>query len=132
DAAGHPILVRRGNVDLDGTTLPNAFVDRSATFDAAGNRLSSRVEIDGDDAHDLVTRYAYDGNDQLAVVQQPEGNRTFQLYDERRSPFKVFYGVARSRSGDPTEGYPADRHADTLGGATAGSTAFVGLTVHTY
>ena len=53
--------------------------DRSESFDAVNNRLSRRVEIDNDPTHDLRTLYQYDGNDQLAVIQKPEGNRTFRL-----------------------------------------------------
>ena len=67
----------------------NDFIDRSQSFDDVNNLLSSRVEVDEDDASDLITRYAYDGNDQLAVVQQPEGNRAFHVYDERRLRFKT-------------------------------------------
>jgi RHS repeat-associated protein len=128
DGAGHPLLTSRSNVDLDGSPAANPFVDRAQSFDAVGKLLSKRVEIDGDDAHDLLTRYRYDGNDRLAVEEQPEGNRTFQVYDERGLLLKVFYGVARSRSGEAAEGYPADRRSET----PAAGTAFVGLTLHTY
>jgi RHS repeat-associated protein len=127
DAAGNRVLSRRSNVDFDGAVSANDFVDRAQSFDAAGNLLASRAEVDGDDAHDLVTRYRYDRNDRLAVVEQPEGNRTFHLYDERLLRFKTFYGVAPAAGGDPAAGYPADARSEALAG-----TGFVGFTSATY
>jgi RHS repeat-associated protein len=135
DGAGNMVLSRQRNLDVSGTVQANDFIDRSQSFDAVNNLVSSRVEVDAADANDLVTRFAYDGNDQLAVVQQPEGNRTFHLYDERRLRFKSFYGVAPSggivlpagTAKSLIEGYPTDRRAETLE-----STAFVGLNVMTY
>lgn len=127
DGAGNRVLSRRSNVDVDGTVPANRFIDRSQSFDDVNNLLSSRVEIDGDDANDLITRYAYDGNDQLAVTEQPEGNRTFHVYDERRLRFKTFYGIAPSTGGDLTQAYPDDKRAEDLGGAS-----FVGFTTTTY
>ncbi len=127
DGAGNQVMSRRSNVDLDGTVAANEFIDRSQSFDDVNDLLSSRVEVDGDDDNDFVTRYAYDRNDQLAVVQQPEGNRTFHVYDERRLRFKTFYGVAPSAGGDPAEVYPLDKRAVDLGG-----TSFVGFTSTTY
>jgi RHS repeat-associated protein len=127
DGAGNRVMSRRSNVDIDGTVAANAFIDRSQSFDAVNNMLSSRVEVDGDDANDLVTRYAYDRNDQLAVAQQPEGNRTFHVYDERRLRFKTFYGIARGTSGDLEDAYPGDKRAEDLG-----DTSFVGFTTTAY
>lgn len=127
DGAGNRVMSRRSNVDADGGVPPNAFIDRSQSFDAVNNPLLSRVEVDGDDAHDLVTRYRYDRNDQLAVVEQPEGNRTFHVYDERRLRFETFYGIAPATNGDPSQGYPAKKGIRHLGGAP-----FVGFTASTY
>src|SRR6185295_3055777 len=98
DGAGHRVMEQRSNVDFDGTTPANATVDRSWSYDAVGLRLSERVEVDADDAHDLVTRYGYEENDQLSIVERPEGNRTFLTYDSWRLPFKTFYGVAAGAS----------------------------------
>ena len=127
DGAGNRVISRRSNVDLDGTVLANNFIDRSQSFDDVNNLLASIVEVDGDDTNDLVTRYAYDKNDQFRVVQQPEGNRSFHVYDERRLRFKTFYGIAPSASGDLTDAYPSDKRAEDLGG-----TSFVGFTSTTY
>ncbi|MCP4545801.1 MAG: RHS repeat-associated core domain-containing protein [bacterium] len=125
DSAGNQVMSRRSNVDLDGTVPVNDFIDRSQSFDEVNNRLTARVEIDENDANDAVTRYAYDNNDQLAVVQQPEGNRTFHLYDERRLRFKTFYGIAPGS--EPAEAYPNDKRATDLEGAST-----VGFTTTTY
>lgn len=121
DGAGNRVLERRSNRDYDGTPLPNVFVDRSMSYDDGNNLLAERVEVDANDANDLITRYAYDGNDDRIIVQKPEGNRSFRVYDERKLPFKEFYGVAPGAS--VTESFPADKRAETLGGA-----AFVGFT----
>ncbi|GJL76748.1 RHS repeat-associated core domain-containing protein [Nitrosomonas sp.] len=94
DGAGNQVLRRRSNIDLDGSVPANDFIDTAMSFDAVNNLLSERVEVDENDANDLVTRYDYDGNDDLSVTQKPEGNRTFNIYDERRLLFKTFYGVA--------------------------------------
>lgn len=94
DGAGNQVLRRRSNIDLDGSIPANDFIDAAMSFDAVNNLLSERVEVDENDANDLVTRYAYDGNDDRSVTQKPEGNRTFNIYDERRLLFKTFYGVA--------------------------------------
>lgn len=127
DGAGNQVLRRRLNLEADGRSAVNEWVDRSQSFDAIGNLLSSRIEVDGVDGHDLVTRYRYDGNDDLAVVEQPEGNRTFHLYDERRLRFKTFFGVAPSRNGDAADGYPTDKRWRVLRG-----TDFVGFTAMRY
>ncbi|HSR66637.1 MAG TPA: hypothetical protein VLU25_01745, partial [Acidobacteriota bacterium] len=127
DGAGNRLMTRRSNIDFDGNPLPNAFIDRSQSFDDVNNLLSSRVEVDGNDANDLITRYAYDRNDQLSVMQQPEGNRTFHIYDERRLRFKTFYGIAPASNGDPSQSYPADKTAEDLAGAS-----FVGFTTTRY
>ena len=125
DGAGYRVMERRRNINADGTTPANDFVDRSSRFDVAGNRLSQRDEVDEIEAHDLVTRYAYDPNDQLSVVQRPGGNRTFVTYDSWRLPFKFFYGVAPGAL--PAESYPSDKRADTLQG-----TSFVGVAITDY
>ncbi len=135
DGAGNRVMTRRSNVDVGGNVPANDFIDRSQRYDDVNNLLSSRVEFDATDANDLVTRYAYDGNDQLAIVQQPEGNRTFHLYDERLLRFKTFYGVAPPSSvvvpleglKNLTEGYPTDRRTESLG-----ITSFIGLNIMTY
>ena len=127
DGSGNQVVRRRLNLDVDGNAAPNEWIDRSQSFDAVGNLLSSRVEVDGLDDHDLVTRYRYDGNDDLAVIERPEGNRTFHVYDERRLRFKTFYGVAPSRNGDPIQGYPANKRWRVLRG-----TDFVGFTAMRY
>ncbi len=125
DGAGNEVMHRRSNIDFDGTVSVNAFIDRSMSYDAVNNLLSSRVEVDEDEANDLITRYAYDNNDDQIITQKPEGNREFMVYDERRLSFKTFYGVAPGATVE--EGYPADKRAENLG-----STAFVGLTITTY
>ncbi|MCP4656827.1 MAG: hypothetical protein GY856_15565 [bacterium] len=127
DGAGNPVMIRRSNVDVAGNVAANDFIDRSQSFAHDHIRLSVRLEVDGDDDHDLVTRYGYDDNDQLVVVERPEGNRTFHVYDERGLRFKTFYGVAPSLTGQLIQGYPQDKRAESLGG-----TAFVGLTTSTY
>ena len=122
DGAGHLVMSRRSNQDETGKLLPNPWNDRAMTYDAVGNTLSLRVEIDADEVNDLITRYAYDGNDQLTVVRYAEGNGDLYLYDERKLPYKHFYGVA---AGERTgSGYPKDKRAEDLGG-----TSFVGLSV---
>lgn len=125
DGAGNVVLSRRSNINAHGGTLPNEFIDRSTVFDVVNNVLLTRVEVDDDDASDLITEYAYDRNDQLAVVQQPEGNRTFHIYDERRLSFKTFYGVQPGAT--ITESYPTNKRANNLGGAS-----FVGRAETTY
>jgi RHS repeat-associated protein len=125
DGAGYPVLERRSNVDFDGTTPQNEFVDTSRTFDDVGNLLSVRVEVDGSVENDLIARFAYDRNDLTSIIQRPEGNRTFHVRDERNLPFRTFHGVARHAVID--NAYPQDPRAVTLGGTT-----FVSLTIATY
>ena len=125
DGAGNKVLDRRSNIDVDGTRPANGWIDRSMSYDDVNNLLSERVEVDANDANDLITRYAYDGNDDQVATRKPEGNREFRLYDERRLLFKTFYGVATGSR--ILEGYPDDKGAVALG-----STAFVGMTLNTY
>jgi len=117
DGAGNRVLTRRSNVDhrgmVDGV---NPWIDRSWSFDAGNLRLAERMEVDGNDANDLITRRAYDGNQQLIVTEQPEGNRIFTTYDERRLRLREFAGVAPGAT--LLSGYPADKSADTLTGTT--------------
>ncbi|GJL63170.1 MAG: hypothetical protein NPIRA04_18240 [Nitrospirales bacterium] len=156
DGAGNQVLVRRSNIDVDGTVSANDFIDRSMSYDAVNNLLSERVEVDENDNNDLITRKAYDGNDDLIITQKPEGDRTFDLYDEQRRPYKTFYGVAPGLffstighirqlpvfdkrrlfsknffkiplGSTITVGYPTDKRAETLG-----RIRFVGLTIATY
>ncbi|MDR8391157.1 RHS repeat-associated core domain-containing protein [Aliifodinibius sp. S!AR15-10] len=146
DGAGNKVIERRSNIDLDGTVPQIQWIDRSKSFDEVNNLLSDRVEVDADDANDLINRYAYDGNDDPTVTRKPKGNREFWLYDERRLRFKFFYGVApvpdpsRTPLLDPanslddnpsavdiSSGYPSDKRAETLE-----NTSFVGLTINTY
>lgn len=125
DGAGNKVMERRSNIDLDGGVPANAWIDRSRSYDDVNNLLSERIEVDDNDANDLVSRNAYDRNDDPAVTQKPEGNREFVIYDERRLRLKSFYGVAPGTKVD--EGYPMDKRAEDLNG-----TAFVGLGVDTY
>ncbi len=125
DGASNKVLDRRSNIDVDGTIPANGWIDRSMSYDDVNNLLSERVEVDANDANDLVTRYAYDGNDDHATTRKPEGNREFRFYDERRLLFKTFYGVAPGST--ILEGYPPAKRAVDLG-----STAFVGMTLDTY
>jgi RHS repeat-associated protein len=113
DGAGNPVMQRESNVDVDGSSPANDFVDESRSFDAVNNLLAVRREVDGTDGNDLVTSYAYDRNDDRSVVQYPKGNREFTVYDERRLRLKRFTGVAPGSS--PTEGFPADKRMDDLG-----------------
>jgi hypothetical protein len=94
DGAGNKVMERRSNIDLDGGLPANAWIDRSRSYDDVNNLLSERIEVDDNDANDLVSRNAYDRNDDPAVTQKPEGNREFVIYDERRLRLKSFYGVA--------------------------------------
>lgn len=125
DGAGNKVLDRRSNSDVDGSFQANAWNDRSMSYDDVNNLLSERVEVDANDANDLITRYTYDGNDDQVVTRKPEGNREFRLYDERSLLLKTFYGIAPGERID--EGYPNDKRAVDLG-----STAFVGMTLDTY
>ena len=128
DGAGNQAMTRRSNIDLDGSVPTNGFIDRSTSYDAINNQLSSRVEVNEQDNDDLITRYAYDRNDQLAVVQKPEGNRTFHIYDERRLLYKTFYGISRPTGLDsPAESYDGPKPRTVLDGPT-----FVGLQIYTY
>lgn len=125
DGAGNKVIERRTNVDSEGRAGSTPWIDRSMTYDDVHNLMSERVQVDEDEANDLIERYAYDGNDDPAVTRRPEGNRTFWVYDERRLPFKTFTGVgAGPRIADA---YPSDKRAGTLNGAR-----FVGLVIDTY
>jgi YD repeat-containing protein len=126
DGAGNRVLTRRSNQDHRGvTSASNPWIDRSCSYDAGNLRLAERVEVDGNDGNDLITLYAYDGNQQLSVVQRPEGNRTFTTHDERGLCLRQWFGVA---PGDTLmEGYPTDKSADSLTGAT-----FLSGTLDTY
>jgi|GEM_PF-6375795 len=153
DGAGNQVIMRRSNIDLDGSIPANDFIDSSMSFDAVNNLLSERVEVDENEANDLITRYAYDNNDDRSITQKPEGNREFRVYDERRLLFKTFYGVAPSlqltvidttlvldkrrfirdvflkRPLSPfiAFGYPTDKRAETLV-----RTTFVGHSINNY
>jgi YD repeat-containing protein len=135
DGAGNVVMTRRSNIDVDGTLPTNPWIDRSASYDIVNNLLSERVEIDGNDANDLITRNAYDDNDDQIIVLKPRGNRSFTIHDERCLVFKTFYGVAPAPSGSsdssaggtPMAGYPGDKRALTLV-----DTAFVGLSIDVY
>lgn len=125
DGDGNKVLDRRSNIDLDGSLPANAWIDRSMSYDDVNNLLSERVEVDANDANDLITRHAYDGNDDPIITRKPEGNREFVIHDERRLLFKTFHGVASGAR--ITDGYPRDKRAVDLG-----DTAFVGLTLDTH
>ena len=125
DGAGNLVLSGRRNLDLHGNVLSNAWVDHIRSYDAVNNVLSERVEVDHNDANDLITRYAYTLEDQLAVIQKPEGNRLFHIYDERGLPLRTFYGIEPGVT--ITAGYPGLRTATSLGGTT-----FVGFTETDY
>jgi RHS repeat-associated protein len=125
DGARNLVMRRRSNVTLTGAVEPNAWIDHSQSFDAVNNLLAERVEVDAWETNDLVTRYAYDRNDDLAVIEQPEGNRTFRIQDERRLTFKVFNGVAPGLNLET--GFPANKRAETLG-----TVGFVGLRIEAY
>ncbi len=125
DGAGNRVLERRSNIDLNGIKPRNAFIDRSTCYDDTNNKISERVEVDAHDVNDLVTRFLRDGNDDIRIIEKPEGNREFRIYDERRLLFKTFYGVAAALRSD--DGYPTDKRATALT-----DTDFVGLTVETY
>ena len=125
DGAGNKVLDRRINIDANGVLQSNAFIDQSTAFNDVNNVTLTRAEIDGADANDLIAQYAYDRNDQRSVDAQPEGNRAFQIYDERGMLFKVFYGVSPGLS--PTSSYPTDKRATTLVGAS-----FVGFMTSKY
>jgi RHS repeat-associated protein len=125
DGARNNLLTGRTNIDVDGSVPDNEFIDRSYAYDDIGNLLAERVEVDENDSNDLITQYAYDRNDQQTVAQQPEGNRRFYVYDERKQPLKTFHGVAPGLNID--SGYPADKRAANLG-----STSFIALTRETY
>ncbi|MBX3335240.1 MAG: hypothetical protein KF876_14030 [Nitrospira sp.] len=125
DGASNKVLDRRSNIDVDGTIPANEWIDRSMSYDDVNNLLSERIEVDANDANDLITRYAYDGNDDRVVTRKPEGNREFRLYDERQLLLKTFYGIAPGST--ILEGYPSDKRAVDLG-----FTAFVGMTLDTY
>lgn len=125
DGAGNKVMERRSNIDFNGSVPANAWIDRSMSYDDVNNMLSERVEVDTNDANDLITRYAYDGNDDRVITRKPEGNREFLVYDERRLRYKMFYGVAPGER--IAEGYPADKRAEDLG-----RMAFIGLTIDTF
>jgi RHS repeat-associated protein len=125
DGAGYLVLKSRSNIDFDGSFLPNPYVATSWSFDAVGNRLAERREVDNNLADDLITSFGYDPNDQLAIIQKPAGNRTFHVYDERHLLLKTFHGVAASAQ--INSGYPALKQALNLG-----ATGFVGYTMDTY
>ncbi|MCA8938994.1 MAG: RHS repeat protein, partial [Planctomycetes bacterium] len=123
DRAGHRIRVARKNIDFTGSAYTNTDIDTSYSFDDVGNVLKVNVEVDNTNGNDLVTEYAYNANDQQIAVQQPEGNRTFYTYDERRMPLRTFYGIESGTS--ITHNYPALT-------ATTLTPSFVGYTESTY
>ncbi len=124
DGAGNRVARSRTNLDAEGAPLPNPTVDRFSSYDAIGKLRASRIEVDGNPANDLVTRYAYDRNDQLSIRERPAGNRTFHVYDERRLALRTFYGVAPGALLE--DGYPASKTDETL------SVGFVGFVRQTY
>ena len=125
DGVGNAVLVGRTNIDYNGAVLPSGSVDVSRTYDAVNNLLSERRVVDANHADDLITRYAYNSNDLRVVIQKPQGNREFTVYDERLLPFRTFYGVAPGAQ--VTSGYPASKQATTLG-----ATSFVGYRQQNY
>ncbi len=132
DGAGNVLLQRRSNINVQGIAEKNSMVDTAMTYDSVNNILSERREVDDIADNDLITRFAYDGNDDQIAIQKPKGNRNFSLFDERRLEFKRFYGVAAPQSlpdnsTDLLEDYPTDKRTDNLG-----STQFVGLAVSDY
>lgn len=82
DAAGNQIWIdntyeydRNGRLiaDVDGEGVRNEY-----QYDAVGNRITTRLAVDGDEA---VTRTEYDLNNRVAAVIDGEGNRTEYGYD---------------------------------------------------
>ncbi|NUQ34273.1 MAG: hypothetical protein HUU29_04960, partial [Planctomycetaceae bacterium] len=124
DGAGNMVMSARTNEDFNDTARPNPFLNASAAFNVVNNVTMSRVEVDASAANDLTTEYAYDKNDQQTIVRLPEGNRTFVLFDERRLPFKTFYGVEPGIA--INTGYPTLKTATTL------TVNFVGLSRPTW
>jgi YD repeat-containing protein len=125
DGAGNTVLSRRMNRDFDNSTPLNDFIDASTAYNDVNNVIRTNAEVDEDPANDLATDYAYDRNDQLSAVQYPEGNRLFNIYDERSLQLKQFHGIAPGDS--ITEDYPTDKRAIDLGTAD-----FVGYSASTY
>jgi RHS repeat-associated protein len=125
DGAGNAVLISRTNLDYNGAVLGNGSIDRSLTYDAVNNLLSERRIVDTNHSDDLIAYYAYNSNDLRSVTQKPQGNRHFQVYDERLLPFKSFYGVAPGSQ--VTSGYPTSKQATNLG-----ATSFVGYTQANY
>ncbi|MCL4177685.1 MAG: hypothetical protein KJ072_08035 [Verrucomicrobia bacterium] len=116
DAAGFAVAMQQENLDLHGIPAPNRWITITHAHDAAGNLLAERRELSNDPAADLITRWAYNRNDQPIVLRLPEGNRSFTTFDERKLPFQTFTGV--SPANDLLEGYPDDPAATSLPGHT--------------
>jgi RHS repeat-associated protein len=121
DGTGNQVLTRRSNRDYDGSIPSNPHLDTSRSYDVANNLLAERIAVDANPANDLITRFACDRNDRRIVQQQPEGNRTFYVFDERGLLFRTFLGVTPGAF--PDENYPKYKSALTLG-----SVGFVSLT----
>ena len=96
-----------------------AFRDIYYKYDILDNVIEAGAEVEnGSDASFLRTRFRYDGNENLTLVIQPEGNASTAVYDERDLVFQSTLGaqaappsahlgpgdpvVFGSRGGDPS------------------------------
>jgi YD repeat-containing protein len=93
-------LIRRSVEDRDGDRAVGPFVETDYAYDILGNRI--RTVQEATTAKDLTTLYAYDANENLSEITEPEGNSHTALYDERDLLFQSSRGAAGPRGGAPS------------------------------
>ncbi len=110
-------VIQRSVEDRGNTSNTGGFVDTFFTYDILDNVVEMREEVDINT--ELVTRYRYDANENLALVLSPEGNAVTSLYDERDLLFQTTYGALNATS--ETLSAPAGSY-DVRGGLASTTT----------
>ncbi|MFN0060624.1 MAG: RHS repeat-associated core domain-containing protein [Planctomycetota bacterium] len=106
DHNGRVTLFEEENRDIT-TPGVGAFVEHATIYDILDNPVAASVEVDA--TTQATTLFRYDENELLALVQQPEGNKTARTFDERNLPFRI------TRGADTPQAATAQRDYDQNG-----------------
>jgi RHS repeat-associated protein len=107
DASNNLIQEDIENVDANGPSL-DQFVTYTYSYDLLDKRTQKTEEAGTGQI--LVTSYAYDQNENLVRITQPEGNVTEIAYDERDLRYAVTRGAGTSQASTRTFTYDGSRN----------------------